>query len=374
MPNTIWRQRHLKLANAPLWPIHGFNARNWVFVFTFTFTMREALFIKRNAEKWTAYESEPTTNPDEQAARFITLLDDLAYSKTFYPHSKVTRWINGIATGTYQKIYKNKKESFGRLFGFWTTELPATVYKHHRTLLFTTLFFTCCICMGAFSSARDDGFVKRILGEDYVAMTEENISKGDPFGVYRDDDKFSMFVRIAFNNIRVSFLAFISGLFFGLGTLYVLFYNGIMIGAFEQMFFAKGLGVQSLFVIWMHGIIEISAIVIAGSAGMIVGGGMLFPGTYSRFQSFKMAVKDAAKILLSLVPFFVIAAFLESYVTYLVSNTFSTTEQVGLPAWLAGVLLLCSLVLIGGYFVWWPRRVGARQKAMQTAGASFFTL
>lgn len=334
----------------------------FVIVVIFTLYMREALFIKRNAAKWEAYEKEPSKDPDVQAERFITLLDDLAYSRTFYPQSKVTRWINGIATGIYQSIYQNKKEKFGRIWSFWTTDLPLVLYKHRRTLAFTAVFFVSCVAIGTLSSARDDGFVKNILGEEYVAMTEENISKGDPFGVYRDDDKFTMFIRIAFNNVRVAFQAFIFGIVFGIGTLFVLFFNGVMIGAFEHMFFAKGVGFQSLMVIWMHGIIEISAIVIAGAAGLILGGGWLFPGTYSRFQSFKIAVKDAVKIVLCLVPFFVLAAFLESYVTYLVSNTFSNTEQVGLPIWLTVLLLLLSLALILWYFVLNPRKVAARQR------------
>ncbi|TAD85205.1 MAG: stage II sporulation protein M [Bacteroidetes bacterium] len=334
--------------------------------------MREALFIKRNAEKWESYQNEPSNDPDVQAERFITLLDDLAYSRTFYPQSKVTRWINGIATGIYQKIYRNKKEKFAKLWSFWLTDLPLVLYKHRRTLAFTTIFFVSCVAIGAISSARDDGFVKGILGDDYVAMTEENITKGDPFGVYRDDDKFTMFVRIAFNNIRVAFQAFLSGIVFCVGTLFVLFFNGVMIGAFEHMFFAKGLGLQSLLVIWMHGIIEISAIVIAGASGLILGSGWLFPGTYSRFQSFKIAVKDAVKIVICLVPFFVLAAFLESYVTYLVSNTFSNTDAVGLPIWLTVVMLLLSLWLIGWYFVWNPRVV-ARRQGLTSAHSPFIS-
>src|SRR6188472_451748 len=129
--------------------------------------MREALFIKRNAKKWTEYQQKPASNPDEQAERFITLLDDLAYSQTHYPQSKVTRWINGIATGIYQKIYQNKKEKYARLISFWTSELPLIIKKHHRILLFSVIFFTLCISLGAISSAKDNEFVKAILGSDY---------------------------------------------------------------------------------------------------------------------------------------------------------------------------------------------------------------
>ncbi len=57
--------------------------------------MREAMFIKKNAEKWKNYQQQEPSDPDEASERFITLMDDLAYAKTFYPRSNVAKWING---------------------------------------------------------------------------------------------------------------------------------------------------------------------------------------------------------------------------------------------------------------------------------------
>ncbi len=327
--------------------------------------MREALFIKRNADKWKQYQHENTDNPDEQADRFITLLDDLAYSKTFYPQSKVTRWINGIAVHTYNKIYQNRKEKYARLRTFWVTELPLTIRKYHPQLLFTFAFFALSVFIGVVSSSTDPAFVKGILGEEYVAMTEDNIANGDPFGVYRDDDRFSMFMAIAFNNIKVAFRTFAYGIFFGIGSIWILFYNGIMVGAFEQMFFARGFGWQSILVIWIHGTIEILSIVIAGAAGIISASGILFPGTFTRFQAFKKAIRDALKIILALVPLFVIAALLESYVTYLMSNNVAGKKGIYLPTWLAAGILLLSLTFMVWYFVWYPILLEKQKKKLE---------
>ena len=323
--------------------------------------MREALFIKRNRDKWIRYQHEKDSEPDEQADRFITLLDDLAYSKTFYPQSKVTRWINSIAVSIYQSIYQSHREKSGRLITFWTRELPLLFYKYRKLFYFTFIYFMICVAIGVVSSANDDFFVKAILGESYVMRTEENIRSGDPFGIYRDSDKFSMFVMIAVNNIRVALQTFVSGILFGIGTMYLLLFNGIMVGAFEQMFFARGLGMQSLLVIWIHGTIEISSIIIAGAAGLILGNSILFPGTYSRFSSFKRGVRDAMKIALALIPFFLAAAALESYVTYLMSNTFSTRSDFALPIWAGAVILVLSATIIIWYFIIFPRRVFRRE-------------
>lgn len=320
--------------------------------------MREALFIKRNAEKWDRYQQVPAANADEQAERFITLLDDLAYSRTFYPQSKVTRWINNIAAGIYQKIYRNRKERYNRVLTFWVDELPIVLYRNRYALLLAFSFFLLSLTMGVFSSASDDSFVKSILGEGYVSMTEENIEKGDPFGVYRDDDKFTMFMMIAANNIQVAFRAFVYGIFFGLGTLWIMFYNGVMVGAFEYMFFSRGLGWQSIMVIWIHGTMEIASIIISGSAGLVMGSGILFPGTYSRRESFKRKVKDALKIIIAMVPFFILAASLESYVTYRMSDTFvsGTRAGGGLPVWIGILILSFSFLFMFWYFVWFPRK------------------
>lgn len=325
--------------------------------------MREALFIKKNAQKWNEYQYLQTEDPDQMADRFITLLDDLSYAKTFYPHSKVTQWINSLAVSIYQTIYQNKKQRFSRLLTFWQYELPLMFRKYHKLFLYTFLLFVLLCSMAVLSSMKDDGFVTGILGENYVAMTEENIEKGDPFGVYSDESRFSMWVRIAFNNIKVGFIMVVSGITFGLGTLYFYVQNSIMVGSFQYMFFAKGLGWQSVLVIWIHGTLEISGMIIEACAGFILAGSILFPGTYSRWISFKRGVKDAMKICVSLVPITILAAFLESYITRLSSNAFDKSTNTSLPAPVSISILAVSLFFILWYFVIYPIRLERKMRS-----------
>lgn len=329
--------------------------------------MREAMFIKKNAEKWKAYQQEESPGADETAERFITLIDDLSYAKTFYPKSKVTRWINGITASIYQDIYRNKKEKYSRIFSFWKYELPLLFKRYHKVFLFTSLLFVVIVTIGFYSAMHNPGFVRGVMGDQYVDMTEDNIAKGDPFGVYKDDNQFSMFVRIAFNNIRVAFTIVLGGFTMGLVTLRILWSNGIMLGSFQYLFFAHGLGIKSIMVVWIHGTIEIGSIVIAGTAGFILGNGILFPGTYTRMQSFKRAAKDAAKILISLIPFFIIAAFLESYITHLMSSTFDRTRE-GMPVWLSLSILGSSFMLITWYFIFLPIRLHKKGFFIKTDG------
>jgi uncharacterized membrane protein SpoIIM required for sporulation len=315
--------------------------------------MREAMFIKKNAEKWKTYQQDETADPDEASERFITLMDDLAYAKTFYPKSKATKWINGLAAGVYQNIYKNKKEKYSRIFTFWKYELPLIIRKHHRTFLFTTLIFCLFVAIGVFSSIHNPDFLRGILGDDYVSKTEDNIAKGDPFGVYKIDDRFNRFVDIGFHNIYVAFKEFIGGFSLGVLTIFLLWHNGVMLGSFEYKFFEFGVGLKSILVIWIHGTIEISSIIIAGAAGFILANGILFPNTFSRLESFKRHAKDAAKILICLIPFFITAAFLETHITQLMSDTYDRTHD-GMPVWVSIAILASSFFLIVWYFIVWP--------------------
>lgn len=313
--------------------------------------MREGQFIKKNKERWDSYQ-QPTEDPDELAKRFTYLVDDLGYAKTFYPFSKTVKYVNSIAANIYLSLYKNKKQERGKLLTFLKTELPLILYRNRKTLLFTFLFFAFFVAIGVFAQWQEPDFVRSILGDQYVAMTEENIRKGDPFGVYKDQSSFLMFLYISWNNIWVSFVVFISGLFFSIGTLYFLFQNGIMLGAFEQMFFAHGLalGTKSILVVFVHGTLEISAIVIAGTAGIILGNSILFPKTYTRLQSLMQGAKDGIKIVVSLIPIFIVAAFFESYVT----------RHTEMPIILSLLILLSSLAFILWYFVWYPARVNKK--------------
>ena len=320
--------------------------------------MREALFVKQNSEKWTAYEQLQTNSPDELAERFIDIMNDLAYAKTFYPKSKTTAYLNGVAAKLHQSIYKNKKEETSRFIKFWKFELPFLFYQYRRQLLYAFLFFTTFSLIGALSAKYDDTFVRLILGDSYINMTNENIAKGDPFGVYKQQGEFQMFFQIAANNSYVTLLAFVSGIFLSIGPVFIMMKNGIMLGSFEYYFFSKGLGLDSILVIWIHGTLEISAIIIAGAAGLVLGQGLLFPKTYTRAQAFKQSAKDGTKIAVGIIPIIIIAAFFESFIT----------RHTSMPSWLSVSILASSLTFIIWYVIIYPNQLIKRNQSTSNEG------
>ncbi len=310
--------------------------------------MKEIVFLKQNAEKWKKFESllkgKKGAGPDETAELFIELTDDLAYSKTFYPESRTTMYLNSITARVHRKIYKNRKEEGGRIFRFWKNDLPLLVFEKKKTLLFAFLVFVVSVLIGWISAAGDESFVRLIMGDRYVRMTLENIGKGDPMAVYKSMNEVEMFLGITLNNIMVAALAFVSGVLFSFGTGYILFNNGVMLGAFHYFFYKKGLLSVAMLSIWIHGVLEISAIILAGSAGMVIGNSILFPGTFSRLHSFRLGAANGLRILVGIVPMFIIAGFLEGFVT----------RHTEMPLALSLVIIGLSLAAVFYYFIVYP--------------------
>ncbi len=318
--------------------------------------MREAAFVKRNKDKWLVFENalskKTVIEPDVLSDLYIEITDHLSFAKTFYSGSNTEYYLNSLASQAHQQIYKTKKESKNRIISFWIVEFPTMFYYHHRELLIAFLVFTFFVAVGVFSSANDGDFVRSILGDGYVNMTLENIENNDPMAVYKQMGEVNMFLGITINNIRVALIAFAYGIMLGIGTLMVMLQNGIMLGSFQYFFYEKGLLWESVRTIWIHGTIEISVIIIAGCAGLVLANGMLFPGTYTRLESFKRGVINGLKIMLSTVPFFIIAGFLEGFVT----------RHTEMPDWLAIIIIAGSLALILFYYVIYPYQLHKKSK------------
>ncbi len=314
--------------------------------------MREVAFIKQNKDKWQDFEkrifSSKKSNPDDLASLYIHLINDLSYAQTYYPKSKTILYLNNLAAKSFQKIYKTKKEDKNGLIQFFKTDVPLLVHQYRNYLAYAFLFFIAFVLIGVLSAANDHTFIRLILGDHYVNMTLENIEKGDPMAVYKGGSNWGSHIGITINNLRVGLLSYIYGVFAGLGTVYILFLNSIMVGAFQYMFYEQGVFWESVRGIWIHGSMEIFAMVIEAMAGLILGASILFPGTYSRYNSLKQGVKNSLKIVISTFPFTLAAGFLEGYVTRY-SNI--------MPNWMSVGIILITLSAISYYYLIYPRIV-----------------
>ncbi|UII26150.1 stage II sporulation protein M [Fulvivirga maritima] len=309
--------------------------------------MKETKFIEQNKEKWLKFEQLlrlKKRDPDQLGDLFIQITDDLSYARTNYPNRSIRVYLNNLAQQLFYNIYKNKKEGKNRLVRFWAEELPSITYHCRRELLLAFLVFFLSLAIGVVSSANDAEFVRTILGDSYVETTLTNIENDDPMAIYKNANEVDMFLGISFNNVLVAFRTFITGIFFSLGSIIILMFNGIMVGSFQYFFLERGLVAESMLTIWLHGTLEISSIVIAGGAGIVLGKGFVFPGTHSRLRAFQQSARLGLKLLIGVVPIIVSAAIIESFLT----------RYTDAPAIIKLALIVASLAFMLFYFVWLP--------------------
>lgn len=313
--------------------------------------MKETRFIEQNKEKWVGFEKilkADYRDPEKLSEFFIKITDDLSYARTFYNNRSIRVYLNNICQQLFYLVYKSpKKSAFKGLANFWMRELPTIAYDARKDLLAALLIFLLAVSIGVVSSVHDPDFVRVILGDSYVSMTVENIESGDPMAVYKKMNEMDMFLGISLNNLVVSLRTFLMGILWAAGSVIILLYNGIMVGAFQYFFIEKGLFMESFLTIWLHGTLEMSAIVIAGASGLVLGRGVVAPASYSRLQSFQLAAKKGAKLFLGIVPIIVAAALIESFLT----------RYTDAPDALRLVLIVASFLFMLFYFAWYPYKV-----------------
>lgn len=317
--------------------------------------MKEAIFIRQNLAKWQNYEQDlmrvKNLSPDYLAEAYGELTSDLSFAQTHYPDSTITTYLNGVTAQYHQVIYNTKRDNVSRLLTFWTRELPVAMWQARRAMLLSLVLLLVGIAIGAVSSYADPEFERVVLGDEYVEESLENVEYGEPMGIYGSAPEWMMYFSITYNNVKVAFFAFALGLFTSVATAILLINNGIVLGAWLILFYSQGLFSLSLTTIMLHGTLELSAIVIAGGAGIYMGNGWLFPGTYSRIESFKRTAKQGTKIVLGIVPVLMVAGFIESFLT----------RHVEWPIAVRGSIIVVSALLIFGYYVLYSWRVGRHE-------------
>lgn len=317
--------------------------------------MRETTFLKQNEKKWKEFESllakkRRLVTPDQIAELFVEVTDDLAYSRTHYPSSNTTRYLNELAGKVHLAIVRNKKDRANRFWDFWRFELPSIMAHSQWKLFYSFLAFMVGIGIGVLSTLYDENFLRLILGDEYVEMTIENIGRGDPFGrLYGGMGEVQMFLGITMNNLKVGLIVFILGILASVGTTWFVWYHGVMVGAFQTFFYQYGMLEESFQAVYIHGTFELSMLVIEGAAGLTLGNAILFPGTYTRLESLKRGAIRGIKIAIGVMPFTIIAGFLEGFVT----------RYTGMPLAISLLIIFGSLAIVVYYFIVYPLRLKA---------------
>lgn len=279
-------------------------------------------FVQKHRENW--HQLESLVNEIHKNQRRITAkklnefyrlyqktAQNLSYSQTYFPNEKVTYYLNDLVSKAHNLLYKDQVTSLGQLRRFFSQTFIKLLTEQWHAIVMAMILFVLGMIGGFFAVLQDPLNMYTILPADIAyAVDPEYLGSSD--GMV-DSPFVSAYIMT--NNIRVAFLAFAGGITLGLLTVYVMIYNGIIVGALAGVFWHAGKTYEFWAYIVPHGMIELTAIFIAGGAGLLMGYRLLVPGDYSRGYHLKQQAIRSVQLLLGTIPLFIIAAIIEGYIT-----------------------------------------------------------
>jgi uncharacterized membrane protein SpoIIM required for sporulation len=308
---------------------------------------RLSSFIQKHQPTWKRLESLielakdrriTKEDLDELGHTYRQVSAHLAYAQTYFPEHPVTRHLNALTARGHQAVYAASSKSDGiQMVRFFSTGFPALF--HERALFFL-------IALLVFAAGGLWAFGATLVDERnaLVFLPPEMVEGIDPQAAtdMENREQWDHAVMSGFlmqNNIKVAFLCFALGALLGVGTLWVLFINGMLIGALAALFHRAGESYGFWALIWPHGVLELTAIFIAGAAGLSLAWAFWVPGELTRVESFKREAKVTGQLVVGVIPLFVIAAFIEGFIT-----------PVPWPHWSKYVVALLTLIALILYF------------------------
>jgi uncharacterized membrane protein SpoIIM required for sporulation len=266
---------------------------------------------------------------------------DLARLQTFQSQEgledELKTYLNHLVARAYSQIYRSSPPRMASLSRFLRSGFTATFRETLPWTLLALSVFAIGLIYGFITAISDSSFVALVVPPPLIQKVEEGTVWFDSILAVKPLASS----RIMTNNISVSFLAFAMGMTFGLGTLYLMVFNGVMVGTLAGLCYTHGLSVPFWSFVLPHGVIELTAIFIAGGAGFLLGGALLFPGDLPRRDALLKRAKQAGRLILGCVPLLVIAGIVEAF--------FSPIQvHAGFKFGMAGILLallLCYLLL-----------------------------
>lgn len=289
-------------------------------------------FISANRESWerlaalldrvdrSGLSSLAPAELEELARLYRRVAGHLSEARSAGLESQTVAYLNRLVTRAYARVYAGSRPRRMNPWRLFAVETPRT-FRRRAPYIGVALAVTLMAATLSFSAVRSDERWAHPLSPGNAAHAwREFGADSERAGEYFADTaralggpEFSAILMS--NNIRVALNAFALGVTLGLGTLYVLIINGMMLGAF----FGVGANADRLVmfaaVVAPHGVLELSAIFIAGGAGLIIGHALVDPGDLYRRDALRIAAADAVKLVLGTVPMFIVAGVIEGMVS-----------------------------------------------------------
>jgi len=302
--------------------------------------MKQQIFEQQHRAVWQQIEAsleKPAQGDNSKilAEHYMLLCQHLALAKERLYDAALVERLNNLVLGVYRELYRYRAETRLNFYAFFKRDFPLSIYRHRYFILVSFLVMVLPGLLAATWTYIDEDAVYSMLEASQVRGVERMYDpEARKLGREREaDTDIFMFGFYIKNNISVAFRCFAGGMVLGIGTLLVLFFNGMFMGSiaghltrldYVDTFYPFVVG---------HGSFELTAIVFSGAAGLRLGYAILHPGQSSRLDSLRQAGRDVVPMLYGIVLMLIIAAFLEAFWSSSTSLTIAVKYSVGAVLW-----------------------------------------
>lgn len=300
-------------------------------------------------------EKKGLSTLDADEARRLAMLyrgtlSALSVARAISLDRNVVLWLEGLCGRAYLCVYGTKRHlgrALQHYFGVW---LPQAMRRLKWHLILASIFLVGGGLAGFFLTLGDMdlfySFMNAGMAGGRTPAADTEFLRQGLFEVTGFGETLTNFASFLFShNARIGIMAFALGVVFGMPVFFLLFYNGLSLGAFAALYHSRGLSVDLWGWLLPHGITELGAVIVCGAAGLVLAQSVLFPGRSTRLDNLRERGREAAGIVLFAVVMFFIAALIEGIFRQMVNDT-PTRYWVALSTTVAWI----------GYFGWFGRR------------------
>jgi uncharacterized membrane protein SpoIIM required for sporulation/uncharacterized RDD family membrane protein YckC len=320
--------------------------------------------VARKNDRWTAFQilaerasrdgldSFAAAELPDYAARYREVAADLARARTYRAAPGVLARLERLVAAGHNTLYRDERRPAAQAWRFVTTVCPAAVIRARRYVLIAFLTFALPAVGGYLLLRTEPALAPEVLPDAMLERAEAGlVRQREGLGYFeaRPGQRPAIATQIMTNNINVAFRCFAGGALFGVGSLVLLAFNGLAIGAASGHFANLGLlGYLWSFVIG-HGVLELFAIWVAGAAGFRLGRAIIAPGERTRGEALVVEGREAVPMVGAVIVLLTVAGAIEGFVS---ASTAPVVVRVGISA--------ASLVFLVLYLAWGARNAEAR--------------